>query len=103
MSSPTEAQAQQAKPLRVDDLLQRNVWDVDHRPHIVVDYEKCQACDTKPCTLLCPCGCYTVVEGRLLFSYEGCLECGTCRTVCPHDAIRWEYPLSGRGIQYRFS
>ena len=93
----------ESKPLKIDDLLQRNVYDVDHRPHIVVDTSKCSKCETKPCVLLCPAGCYTLVDNKLVFSYEGCLECGTCRIVCPHDAIKWDYPLSGRGVQYRFS
>ena len=96
-------EASPLRPLKVDDLLQRNVYDVDHRPHIVVDSSKCEKCDVKPCVVLCPAGCYTVVDGRLVFSYEGCLECGTCRTVCPHGAIKWDYPVSGRGVQYRFS
>jgi len=91
------------KPLRIDDLLQRNVYDVDEEPHIVVDTSKCLECPTKPCVHLCPAGCYTLVGGKILFSYEGCVECGTCRTVCPMDAIRWEYPKSGRGIYYRFT
>ncbi len=89
--------------LRLEELLQRNVYDVDHRPHIVVDTSKCSRCDAKPCVRLCPAGCYTVVDGRLVFSYEGCLECGTCRVVCPLGAVKWDYPLSGRGVYYRFS
>ncbi|MEM3395263.1 MAG: 4Fe-4S binding protein, partial [Nitrososphaerota archaeon] len=54
------------------------------------------------CTYLCPAKCYIPTENGILFSYEGCLECGTCRIVCPHEAINWDYPLSGRGVQYRF-
>jgi ferredoxin like protein len=91
------------KPMRVDDLLQRNVWDVDHRPHIEVDAEKCLECESKPCLLACPAGCYILVGNRVVFSYEGCLECGTCRLVCPHGAVKWSYPLSGKGVHYRFS
>ena len=92
-----------SKPLKVEELLQRNVYDVDHRPHIRVDASKCTKCETKPCVRLCPAACYTLVDGRLVFSYEGCLECGTCRVICPLNAIQWDYPLSGRGIQYRFA
>ncbi len=92
-----------ARILRVDDLLQRNVYDVDTRPHIRVDTSKCLNCRTRPCTLLCPAGCYTAVGDKIVFSYEGCLECGTCRLVCPNNAIEWDYPLSGRGVMYRFS
>ena len=90
------------KMLRIEDLLNNNVWDVDYEPHIKVDYSKCVKCDWKPCIRLCPAECYTMVDDRILFSYEGCLECGTCRIMCPENAIEWDYPKSGRGIHYRF-
>jgi ferredoxin like protein len=95
--------AKTIKKAKVDDVLNSNVWDVDTQPHITVDYDKCRKlCDKKICTYLCPAGCYTLTGNEILFSYEGCLECGTCRIVCPHEAVTWNYPLSGRGIQYRF-
>jgi ferredoxin like protein len=87
--------------IRVEDLLQRDSWDVDPRPHIRLNAEKCAGCPTKPCTRMCPAGCYVEAGGSIVFSYEGCLECGTCRVVCPMEAIEWDYPVSGRGIQYR--
>ncbi len=92
-----------SRVMRIDDLLQRDVWDVDHRPHIEVDSEKCMECASKPCLTSCPAGCYILAGGRVVFSYEGCLECGTCRLICPHGAVKWNYPLSGKGVQYRFS
>lgn len=90
------------KPLKLEDILNSNIWDVDYEPHIKVDSEKCLRCNQKPCIYLCPAGCYTLLEGKVLFSYEGCLECGTCRVVCPEGAVNWNYPVSGRGIHYRF-
>ncbi|MEM3952077.1 MAG: 4Fe-4S dicluster domain-containing protein [Nitrososphaerota archaeon] len=94
---------QALKKIKITEALNTNIWDVDSRPHIKVDYEKCRKlCDKKICTLLCPAGCYTLSDDGILFSYEGCLECGTCRIVCPHEAVKWDYPLSGRGVQYRF-
>ena len=38
-----------------------------------------------------------------MLSTEACVECGTCRVVCPHGSIEWNYPRSGMGIWYRFS
>jgi len=89
--------------MRIEDLLNNNIWDVDYEPHIKVDTNKCVDCELKPCIKLCPAGCYTLSGDKVLFSYEGCLECGTCRVICPKNAITWNYPLDGRGIHYRFS
>ena len=91
------------KALRIEDILNNNIWDVDYEPHIKVDSSKCRKCELKPCIRLCPAECYTLVGKDVLFSYEGCVECGTCRVVCPENAITWEFPVSGRGIHFRFS
>ncbi len=91
------------KVLKLDEVLQRSLWDVDEKPHIVINFEKCSSCSKKLCTLLCPAGCFTVIDNKVIYSYEGCLECGTCRTVCPLDAVEWKYPRSGKGIYYRFT
>ena len=60
--------------------------DDDHA-HIKVDKEICKTCPGKPCTYACPAGLYTVKEGDISFDYAGCLECGTCRVVCPK--LQW--------------
>ncbi|MCI4396407.1 MAG: 4Fe-4S dicluster domain-containing protein [Thermoprotei archaeon] len=87
----------------IDEIMKNNRWVVDEKPHIIVDYNKCSKCDSKVCVFLCPAGCYTLLsDGKLSFNYEGCLECGTCRLVCPNNAISWEYPEGGKGIQYRY-
>lgn len=99
----TVQQQQERKALRLEDLLNNDIWEVDQKPHITVDYEKCRKCERKPCIYLCPAGCYTPSGDSILFSYEGCVECGTCRTVCPEDAITWTFPRSGKGIFFRFT
>ncbi|MGC8600381.1 MAG: ferredoxin family protein [Nitrososphaeria archaeon] len=91
------------RKLRLTDIINVNIWDVDSKPHITVNYDKCKNCPTKACVRLCPTGCYTETENGILFSYEGCVECGTCRVVCPMEAITWTFPKSGKGIFYRFS
>jgi len=88
--------------MRIEDLLNSNVWDVDYEPHIRVDFSKCEACRERPCIRLCPAGCFTEYGGKVMYSYEGCFECGTCRIICPHGAVEWNYPVSGRGIHLRF-
>jgi len=90
------------KPIKIEDLLQRNVYDVDEEPHIVIPKDD-QEGIPKELTLLCPCGCYSLVGEKLLYSYEGCLECGLCRIVSDNPKMKWTYPKSGRGIQYRFT
>jgi len=90
------------KPIKVEDLLQRTVFDVDEEPHIAIPMDD-QSGIPKALTLLCPCGCYTKVGEKLLYSYEGCLECGLCRIVSNNPKMKWTYPKSGRGVQYRFT
>jgi ferredoxin like protein len=86
----------------LEDALNANVWDVDDSPHIEVDTTKCATCKARPCLHYCPANAFVQLGDRMLYSYEGCLECGTCRVLCPHKAITWKYPQSGRGVQYRF-
>jgi ferredoxin like protein len=70
-------------------------------PHIVVDQSKCLDCDARPCLLVCPAQCFTAEADGVHFGYEGCLECGTCRVVCPAGAITWSYPPGGFGVTFR--
>lgn len=76
----------------------------DEEAHIKIDKDVCRGCAPKPCTYACPAGLYTIKEGEIVFDYAGCLECGTCRVVCPQAdrAIRWSYPRGGFGVQFRF-
>lgn len=90
-------------PMSVDEALKVDLYDLEGTPHITVDLERCLKCPSKACMRLCPAECFTMAGERVLFSYEGCLECGTCRIVCPEGAVSWNYPRSGKGIQYRFA
>ncbi|MEB3780320.1 MAG: 4Fe-4S dicluster domain-containing protein [Desulfurococcales archaeon] len=92
------------RPLKIEDLLQRNIYDVDEDPHIEIPRgSEQEGLPKEALVYLCPAGCYTRIGDEILFSYEGCVECGLCRIISPPDKIRWEYPKSGRGIQYRFT
>jgi len=90
------------KPVKVEDKLAVNKYDVDREPHIKVAEDVCRTCDKRPCLYTCPADCFKLSEEKITFSYEGCLECGSCRIVCDKDAIEWSYPRSGFGICYEF-
>jgi ferredoxin like protein len=93
------------KTMSVEQLLGFDKFAVDDdHAHIKVDKEICKTCPGKPCTYACPAGLYTVKEGAISFDYAGCLECGTCRVVCPNaeKALTWAYPRGGFGIQFRY-
>lgn len=84
--------------------LGENVFVVDQTPHITVDTSKCGTCRDKPC-LICPVKNFRIEEAegkaKLVFSHEGCVECGTCRFICPYDMVSWNYPRGGYGICYQ--
>lgn len=90
----------------IEELLGFDKFQVDEEfAHIRVNNAVCATCELKPCTWACPARLYTLKEdGTIKFDYAGCLECGTCRVVCPKEgAIEWEYPHATFGIHYRYS
>jgi ferredoxin like protein len=88
--------------VRIEDRLAVNKYDLDREAHITVEAEACGRCRLQPCLFSCPAVCYTLVDGKVNFSYEGCLECGSCRVVCPGGAVSWTLPRPGLGISYEF-
>jgi ferredoxin like protein len=90
--------------MAVDHLLRLVHFSVDLQPHITVDAESCTSCSHRGCLFTCPAECYTEDrEGGVKFSYEGCLECGTCRVVCDRGAVSWNHPRGGFGVGFRLS
>ena len=93
-------------PAAIERKLALNTYNVDmSRAHIrIIDHDVCLQCERQQCINCCPANCYTPQEdGRVLFSYEGCVECGTCRIVCHvFRNVEWTYPRGGFGIQYQF-
>lgn len=77
-----------------------NKYNVDEQDsHLRVrDMEVCRRCADKPCATVCPAAVYVWEHNQLTVQYSGCLECGTCRFVCPHDNIDWNYPRGGFGV-----
>ncbi|MGD2142851.1 MAG: 4Fe-4S dicluster domain-containing protein [Anaerolineae bacterium] len=84
--------------LKLDTL----VFKPDLEPHIVIDKKRCLDCEARPCTVVCPAGLYVWLGDQLTHNCDGCLECGSCRAVCPRDAIEWRYPRGGYGVRYRW-
>jgi len=87
--------------INVQDKINLIRFNLDVKSHISIDQKKCFSCQTKPCLFACPAGMFTLSDEEVLYSYEGCLECGTCYVVCPSKSVNWNYPKGGRGVSYR--
>ena len=82
-------------------------FNPDELSHLrIINREVCrQRCPQKFCTHSCPAQVYRwdAHEELISISFEGCLECGTCRSGgCPFSNIEMNYPRGGFGVQYRF-
>lgn len=89
--------------MSVNDKLLRTRFVVDPgNPHILVDTQACEGCVDEPCLIVCPVQCYQKERDKLIFSWENCVECGSCRIVCPGGAVTWNYPRGGYGVCFRF-
>jgi len=96
-------QLKKLRELSLDDKLFLNEFKVDSKSHLKInDISLCRKCAGKPCLFVCPVGNYQMDDGVVSLSWEGCLECGTCRIACPHGAIDWNYPRGGFGIKYKY-
>jgi ferredoxin like protein len=90
------------KPQSIEDKLALNKYDVDKDVHIRVREEICELCEKHPCLYACPADCFKLKEEHITFSYEGCLECGSCKIICGDEAIEWILPRAGFGICYQY-
>jgi len=88
------------KKMRIEELIRRNIWEVDKERHIEILDEK--SLPKKQLLLLCPMRCYVEEEGRLVMHYEECVECGLCRILSNPKSLRWDLPRGGMGIRYRY-
>ena len=91
--------------LSVDDRLGKDKYKLDQESHIEVDEAKCETCEEKPCLLVCPAEVYELRDDKIVFNFEGCLECGSCSIACStrgNGAIDWHNPKGGHGIDYKY-
>lgn len=88
--------------LPIEERLSSVRFRVDDESHIELNRELCQSCERKPCLHVCPAECYKADQSGVMFSHEGCLECGTCRIVCELKAMKWRYPRGGFGVAFRY-
>ena len=88
-------------PTSVEDKLAVNKFDLDRDVHIQIREDICEKCESHPCLFACPSDCFKLTDEHITFSYEGCLECGSCKIVC-EEAIDWTLPRGGLGICYQY-
>ena len=89
--------------VNVDEYLGLNKYEVDEgNPHIEL-LASVPTGEFGKLVRVCPAALYKVAaEGSEVFDYAGCLECGTCRLVCDHGNVDWNYPRGGFGILFKF-
>lgn len=76
--------------------------NISKKPHIVVNEEICNtSCPHKATTYVCPAVCFELIDGKMRFQYEDCIECGTCLHACDQGAVSWNFPDSGHGVSFR--
>jgi ferredoxin like protein len=91
--------------MKLEDKLFLVTFDADTESHLGVKSQPvCQACEKKPCISGCPADCWAheIEKKEVHVAFEGCLECGTCRIICPFNNVEWKYPRGGKGVKYRF-
>ena len=85
----------------VKDRLSMLKTTISKKPHILVDTEIFDTkCPHQCSTFVCPAKCYEIRDGKMLFQYEDCIECGTCLYACDQGAVSWGYPESGHGVTF---
>jgi ferredoxin like protein len=88
--------------MKIEDKLAVNKYDIDRDSHIRINEETCRLCPHHRCLSVCPAGCFSLPEETMVFSFEGCLECGSCRIVCEKGGVDWTLPRPGFGICYEY-
>ena len=88
--------------MSLDDKLGIDRFFVDKStPHITINKDYNDEQKIHQLVMACPAGLYQYENGKLIFNYEGCLECGTCRVLSKGKVVdSWNHPMGGFGIEY---
>lgn len=91
------------KKMNVEAKLGLDVFHTDEEnSHISVDLDYSDEAEIKKLLLACPAECYKYIDGKLVFSHLGCLECGTCRVLSHGKIIKdWKHPHGEIGVSFR--
>lgn len=89
--------------MTIEDKLGLNRFNVDSTPHIQIDGECPDQALKERLVMACPAKLYRLREdGTVEFSYEGCLECGTCRVLTGGRIVKsWDHPMGGMGVAFK--
>jgi len=90
--------------MKIESRLALNKFDVDQQAHIRLKEEICAKCDHRVCITICPAECFKLKEdeNKMVFAYEGCLECGSCRVACEKGSLEWDYPRGSFGVSFEY-
>jgi ferredoxin like protein len=80
----------------------RYTTDSKEHAHITVKPPICAKCPHSFCTFVCPAKCYERIDGRLVFRYEDCVECGACDVACDQGSVTWSMPRGPYGVRYAY-
>jgi ferredoxin-like protein FixX len=90
--------------VNVDEYLSLNKYNVDEENAHIQLVDEPSMGEFLKLVRICPAALYKLdEEGKPVFDYAGCLECGSCRVVCADTILaKWSYPNPTMGIEYRF-
>ncbi len=89
--------------VNIKDKLALDTFKPAKESHLKLNQELCRGCKVRCCLFVCPARVYTMDrQSEIHIEFEACLECGTCLIACPHNAIQWNYPQGGFGVQFRY-
>lgn len=86
----------------VNERLAKNVYHTDDDSHIEIDQAAARATGAgKRLVAVCPAHVYREEpDGTISAEFAACFECGACLAIEP-QVLKWHYPASGMGIQFR--